>query len=267
MKFFSKILFVFTVSLLFIPSFAFASPAEYIFFDSFLTYNSSCKLVATYDLKIIPNTMTNGNTFKFEVVPIDPVTDNPQTASGIDYPISVPVNGVVTNGTIQTTFTAYQEYKLQIVEYAGNTFLEDSDPIIFTPAVANCGGENNNSGGSQGDQNQPGNTPPTSNTISGSTSFNIDIDNPISVNSIPDLVQKILEGLIKIGIPLLVVMIVYSGFLYLFARGEPGKISAAHDMLKYTLIGGAILLGAWALAQLIHTTLIEITASIIQYFV
>jgi hypothetical protein len=95
----------------------------------------------------------------------------------------------------------------------------------------------------------------------------INIENPISINSVPELIEKVFEFLIKIGIPLLVVMIVYSGWLYLFARGNPGEIKKAHDMFLYTLIGGAILLSAWAIAQLIHSTLIDLTASIVTFFV
>lgn len=250
MKLFSKILFVFTVSLLLIPSSVFAGPAEAVFFDASVDFNSSCKLVVTYDLKIDPLTMTTtpapGNNFKLSVAP--------DVASNIDYPISVPLDGMVTNGIVQTTFSGVQPYKIKIVEYTSGGSFVDTSTTILDLEPAPC-------------SQSPSSTTTTTTGGGDSTSFNIDIDNPISVNSIPDLIQKVLEGLIKIGIPLLVVMIVYSGFLYLFARGEPAKITAAHEMLKYTLIGGAILLGAWALAQLIHTTLIEITASIIEYFV
>lgn len=282
-KTFSKILYIFIAAILLLPSDVFAS-AQIIYFDPSLTFNNSCKLVVTYDLKIDPSTMTlatpttPANIFKLAVTPVDPVTNNPQTTLGVDYVISVPADGTVTNGTIQTIFSEYQPYKIQIVEYAQSTFIDALDnPPVVTPAPCesttggNTGSGNGNTagGGSQNSGNQTGNSSggTASSPSQNQTSFSIDIDNPISVNSIPELIQKILEGLIKIGIPLLVVMIVYSGFLYLVARGDPGKIQSAHTMLTYTLIGGAILVGAWALAQIIHTTLIDITASLIHYFV
>ena len=91
--------------------------------------------------------------------------------------------------------------------------------------------------------------------------MNIGIENPIpDVGSVPDLIQKFLELLLRIGVPLLVIMIIYSGALYILARGNQNKITEAHKMLTYTLIGGAILLGSWALADLIHDTFINITA-------
>jgi hypothetical protein len=95
----------------------------------------------------------------------------------------------------------------------------------------------------------------------------VPIENPINVTSIPQLIKKVLEAMIKIGIPLLVIMIVYSGALYLFARGNQTKIGAAHDMFLYTLVGGAILLGAWALSELIYDTLIDLTAFVLKTFV
>jgi len=256
MKLFSKILFVFTLTIFILPNGVFADTTYN--FNPSLAFNNSCKIVITYKLTVTP--VNINNVYKLTIVPLDIVTDVPQNNLGIDYPINIPLDGSA-NGSITSSFTQHQSYKLQVVEYSStDVFLTNSTSVNITPAPGNCAGNDTEQ---DGGEIQP---PPA---VSGgdSTSFNIDIDNPISVNSIPDLIQKVLEGLIKIGIPLLVVMIVYSGFLYLFARGEPAKITAAHEMLKYTLIGGAILLGAWALAQLIHTTLIEITASIIQYFV
>ncbi len=76
--------------------------------------------------------------------------------------------------------------------------------------------------------------------------------------SIPDLIKKILEGAIKIGIPIIALALVYCGFLFVAARGKPEAIKHAKDALLYTLIGAAVLLGSWAIAQLISETVIEL---------
>lgn len=81
------------------------------------------------------------------------------------------------------------------------------------------------------------------------------ICNPISANSIPDLIQTFLEGALKVGIPVVALAIVYSGFLFVFARGNSEKLSKAKDTLLWTLIGAAILLGSWAIAKLISATI------------
>lgn len=87
------------------------------------------------------------------------------------------------------------------------------------------------------------------------------ICNPIpSVTSIPGLIQKILEGALKIGIPVLALAIIYSGFLFVVARGNSEKLEKAKDSLLYTIIGGAILLGSWAIAKMIESTVLGITS-------
>lgn len=92
------------------------------------------------------------------------------------------------------------------------------------------------------------------------TSFAVEgptIDNPIpNITSVNEFVKTLLEGIIKIGIPVVAIAIMYSGFLFVSAQGKPEDIKKAKDALMYTLIGAAILLGAWALAQLISNTVL-----------
>ncbi|MFA5778281.1 MAG: TrbC/VirB2 family protein [Candidatus Paceibacterota bacterium] len=82
--------------------------------------------------------------------------------------------------------------------------------------------------------------------------------NPINIDSIPGLIQTILEGLLKIGIPIVALAIVYCGFLFVFARGNSEKLSKAKEALLYTLIGAAILLGSWAIAKMISATVLAL---------
>ena len=81
------------------------------------------------------------------------------------------------------------------------------------------------------------------------------IENPIpTITSIPALIQRILTYAIKIGIPVIALAIIYSGFLFVFARGNSEKLGKAKEALIYTLIGAAILLGSYAIANLINAT-------------
>lgn len=94
--------------------------------------------------------------------------------------------------------------------------------------------------------------------ISGTPSDIGKIVNPLSTDSIPELIKTILEGVIKLGVPVIALAIIYSGFLFVAARGNPEKITKAKDTLIYTLIGAALLLGSWALAQLITETVLAL---------
>ena len=82
--------------------------------------------------------------------------------------------------------------------------------------------------------------------------------NPISANSLNDLVKSALEFAIKLGIPIIALAVVYSGFLFVSARGNSEKLEEAKRALLYTLIGAAILLGSWAIAQLISETVLSL---------
>ncbi len=80
------------------------------------------------------------------------------------------------------------------------------------------------------------------------------VQNPISTDNLNDFIKKILEAVLKIGIPLVALAIIYSGFLFVFARGNSEKLKTAKNALLYSVIGAVILLGAWALAKVIADT-------------
>ncbi|MEX2052539.1 MAG: hypothetical protein WD991_02510 [Candidatus Paceibacterota bacterium] len=102
------------------------------------------------------------------------------------------------------------------------------------------------------------------------TSLAVDIDdqpcdisgkicNPLSGSTTVDgFIKKFLEGAIKIGIPIIALAIIYSGFLFVAARGNPESLTKAKDTLLYTLIGAAILIGSWAIAKLISETVLAL---------
>ncbi len=81
------------------------------------------------------------------------------------------------------------------------------------------------------------------------------ICNPIpDITSIPGLVQVILEGALKVGIPLIALAVIYCGFLFVKAQGKEEELTKAKDALLYTVIGAGILLGSWAIAEMIQST-------------
>ncbi len=90
--------------------------------------------------------------------------------------------------------------------------------------------------------------------------FDIKIKNPFSGgNDLYSFIKTIInEILIPIGGVVAVLMIMYAGFMYVTARGNPAQISKAHDALLYGAIGAAILLGAWVIAGAIEGTVNEL---------
>jgi len=94
-------------------------------------------------------------------------------------------------------------------------------------------------------------------------SIKITLDNPIDpIDDLNSFVKSILDIVLTIGIPIVALAIIYSGFLFVSARGNPEKLEEAKRALLYTLVGAAILLGAWVIAQAIGGTIEEIRRAV-----
>ncbi len=98
----------------------------------------------------------------------------------------------------------------------------------------------------------------------------VTLPNPLggTVNSLGDFVTVILNNIVlPIGSVIIVFMIIYSGFLFVTARGDTGQIDDAKHIFKYVVIGSAILLGSVAIAAAINGTLCQLAPSLPQCFV
>ena len=70
----------------------------------------------------------------------------------------------------------------------------------------------------------------------------------------PTIINSILDMLIQFGTLLLAIMIVWTGFLFVTAGGNEDKLKKAKTALFTTIIGGAIILGALGISELIVDT-------------
>lgn len=104
------------------------------------------------------------------------------------------------------------------------SFVVYADDVIPRPSSGNCGGSG-------------------------------PISNPINICSIQDFVNKLLEIVVQVGLPVLVVAIVYVGFLFVQAQGAPDKLSDAKRALLGVVIGAAIILGAYIISSAIGQTI------------
>lgn len=96
----------------------------------------------------------------------------------------------------------------------------------------------------------------------GQTQVSVEIANPISVDSIPGFIQKVLDFILTIGIPILAMAIIYSGLLFVTARGKEAQITKAKNAFTYAVIGGFILLASWLIAGVIRDALTDIVSMI-----
>lgn len=93
---------------------------------------------------------------------------------------------------------------------------------------------------------------PNAGTITG-------LENPIpKITSISGFVAELLDIVLTVGTPIVAFFLILSGFMFVAARGNTEKLATAKKSLLYTIIGAALLLGAWVFAQAIAGTINEI---------
>jgi hypothetical protein len=92
------------------------------------------------------------------------------------------------------------------------------------------------------------------------------IEQPLrsDLNSIPKLINALLEIVYKIGLPVVVLYFLYAGWLYVSARGNPAKIKTAHEAFLYTVVGAALILGAFVISRLIIGTINSLGGPTVQ---
>jgi hypothetical protein len=80
------------------------------------------------------------------------------------------------------------------------------------------------------------------------------IQNPLKADSLTKLLLAFVRGVVRIGAIALLIFLVYVGFQFVAAQGAEEKIRDARNALIWTVIGGAILLGAEAIMAVIEAT-------------
>ncbi len=80
------------------------------------------------------------------------------------------------------------------------------------------------------------------------------IQNPLKSSDLKVLLVNFMNLVAVVGGIVVVFFIIYSGFKLVMAKGNPGKITEAQNMLLGTVIGGAILLGADIIANVVVNT-------------
>lgn len=91
----------------------------------------------------------------------------------------------------------------------------------------------------------------------------VEITNPLGdVNTIWGLVDIVINLVQTVMIPLVVLFLIYSGFLFVTARGSEIKLTKAKTVFMYTIIGTAIIIGAEAISLLIQGTINDLGTGI-----
>ncbi len=78
--------------------------------------------------------------------------------------------------------------------------------------------------------------------------------NPLESETIEEFILAIIKIILRFAVPVIVFFIMYAGFLYVTAQGDPSKIETARTSLTWAVIGGVIILGAELIITVIQGT-------------
>ena len=86
----------------------------------------------------------------------------------------------------------------------------------------------------------------------------IEITNPLKATSVSQVMTAFFDILVQLGAVAVVLAIIYAGFLFVAAKGNPEELNKAKKTFYWTIIGSLVLLGAQIIASVIEKTLKEI---------
>lgn len=98
------------------------------------------------------------------------------------------------------------------------------------------------------------NPPPTTNANSGGSAL-IVFKNPLKAESVSEVMLSFFKVLIELGAVIVTLAIIYAGFLFVMARGNPEELKKAKMTFFWTIVGGLVLLGAQVIASIIQETI------------
>lgn len=80
------------------------------------------------------------------------------------------------------------------------------------------------------------------------------LTNPLQTNDLYQFLSQLLKLVAQIAFPVIVLFMVYIGFLFITAQGKPDKIKEARNYFFWALVGALLVLGAYALSLAIKGT-------------
>ena len=81
-----------------------------------------------------------------------------------------------------------------------------------------------------------------------------ELENPIQADTCKALVEAAADAAMQIGLPIAAMFIIYSGFLFVTAKGNEEDLKKAKTTFMWAIIGTLVLLGAWTIASAISGT-------------
>ncbi len=81
------------------------------------------------------------------------------------------------------------------------------------------------------------------------------------VDTVPRFLLALVDLIFLIAVPLIVICIIYGGFLFVMAGDNEAQITKARTVITWTIIGAGVLLGAKAIELAVQATICSLDPS------
>lgn len=103
--------------------------------------------------------------------------------------------------------------------------------------------------------------PITGEKISQSGNNGNTLSNPLKARNITELLVQIIDILLTLAIPVVVMFIMYGGFVLVTAQGNQANITKGKNSILWAVIGGVIVLSAKLIIEIIQSTVTALQSS------
>lgn len=83
----------------------------------------------------------------------------------------------------------------------------------------------------------------------------VGLQNPLNASNVKEVLDLTINIATNVGVVIAVLALIYNGFKFIGAQGNPEEIKKSKEMFLYIIIGIALLLGARLILDLIKNTL------------
>ncbi|KKW32635.1 MAG: hypothetical protein UY76_C0021G0006 [Candidatus Uhrbacteria bacterium GW2011_GWA2_52_8d] len=82
-----------------------------------------------------------------------------------------------------------------------------------------------------------------------------ELTNPLGTTDIRTVIGRLIQAILGITGAVALLMFIYGGFLWLISAGESKKVEKGKDVMKWAILGIAVIVGAYTIVSTIVTAL------------
>ncbi len=85
----------------------------------------------------------------------------------------------------------------------------------------------------------------------------VTLGNHITAPGAKDFLESIFSTVMLIGMPVIGLVLIYAGFMFITARGNKVQIQTAIRNMTYVVLGTALVLGSYAIGSILYNTIVK----------